>query len=116
MPSRAASTRSTSRAGRESLPREGPDVMRMRSRTKDAERAPLPDSAAADERLATVLVSARRVEPYRIDAARDGDTTGTLAEKLIRARVITDDELARTVAQHYAADEVDFRHTEPEPE
>jgi type IV pilus assembly protein PilB len=90
--------------------------MRMRSRTRDAERAPLPDSAAADEQLATVLVSARRVEPYRIDAARDGDTTGTLAEKLIRARVITDDELARTVAQHYAADEIDFRHTEPEPE
>ena len=61
----------------ESRPRErcrekGLTWLRMRSRTRDAERAHYRTSAAADERLATVLVSARRVEPYRIDAARDG--------------------------------------------
>src|SRR5919107_4190726 len=90
--------------------------MKLRARSKDADQASLPDSSAYDERLATLLVSTRRVEPYRIDSARDAGTSGTLAEKLIRAGVLTDEELATTLAEHYGADEIDFRSTEPEPE
>jgi type IV pilus assembly protein PilB len=87
--------------------------MKMRTRTKDAGPAPQQDSAGYDERLASLLVAARRVEPYRIDAVRDSGT-GSLAEKLVRSGLISDDELARTVADHYGVEQIDFRHTEPE--
>jgi len=90
--------------------------MKMRGRSKEAEPTSLPNSAAYDERLATLLVSTRRVEPHRVDAARDAGTAGTLAENLIRSGVLTDDELAKTLAEHYGAEEIDFRQTEPEPE
>ncbi len=68
-----------------------------------------------DERVATVLVSARRAEPYRIDAVRDSGA-GTLAEKLIQTGVITDEDLAHTLAEHYGVEQLDVRHTDPRPE
>jgi type IV pilus assembly protein PilB len=90
--------------------------MKIRARSRDTGPASTPDASAYDERLATLLVSLRRVEPHRIDGARDAGSAGTLAEKLISARVLTDDELAGTLAGHYGAEEIDFRVTEPEPE
>src|SRR4051794_17498302 len=92
--------------------------MKMRTRRRD--EGPLVSTLSgaelSDERLAGVLVSSRLVEPYQLDAARSAGGDGSLAEKLIGAGVVSDDELAPTVAQHYGVDEVDFRHTDPQPD
>src|SRR5689334_11436948 len=91
--------------------------MKMRSRRREEPlHSTLSSAEESDERLAGVLVAQRRVEPYRIDAARGAGGDGSLAEKLIRSGTITDEELARTLAQHYGVDEVDFRTTDPEPD
>src|SRR5688500_3723563 len=116
MRSRAACTRRPSRPGRDSPPREGPDAMKIRTRSAVAKPALLEAPDAYDERVATVLVSARKAEPYRIDAVRDSGGEGTLAERLIAAGVVTDEELASTLAEHYRVEVLDFRHTDPEPE
>jgi type IV pilus assembly protein PilB len=91
--------------------------MKIRSRTNPGVvPAPRTDSDQYDERVATVLVSARVLEPHRIDALRSSDGVGTLAEKLIAAGTITEVDLARTLAAHYGVDELDFRHTDPAPD
>jgi len=69
-----------------------------------------------DERVATVLVSSRNTEPHRIDAVRGAPGDGTLAERLIAAGVVTDEDLTRTLAEHYGVEVLDFRHTDPQPE
>ncbi|HEY0890252.1 MAG TPA: ATPase, T2SS/T4P/T4SS family [Nocardioides sp.] len=86
--------------------------MRMHGRHRD-EPAPAPRESY-DDRLTAALVRSRRLEPYQIDAVRHAAGDGTLAEKLIASGVIADDDLARTLAQHYGADEVDFRTAEPQ--
>jgi type IV pilus assembly protein PilB len=63
-----------------------------------------------------MLVTSRRLEPYQVDAARDGADGGSLAERLIASGTIGEDELAQTLAAHYGVDEVDFRHTDPAPD
>lgn len=89
-------------------------------RTRAAHRAEAPAAPATtsqpyDDRLAALLIAARRVAPYQLDAARTSGN-GTLAEKLIEAGVISDADLAHAVAAHYGVVEVDFRHTNPQPD
>src|SRR5688572_8459821 len=99
MRSRAASTRRTSRPARAS-PRQGePDAMKLRTRSTPELPAPRAAFDQYDERVATVLVSSRHVEPHRIDAVRGSDGDGTLAERLIAAGIVTDKDLARTLAE-----------------
>jgi type IV pilus assembly protein PilB len=90
--------------------------MKIRTRSTVDKPALRPSPEQYDERVATVLVSTRCVEPYRIDALRGSDGVGTLAEKLIAAGTITDDQLAHTLAAHYGVEELDFRQTDPAPE
>jgi type IV pilus assembly protein PilB len=90
--------------------------MKIRTRSAVAKPALLASPEQYDERVATALVSARRVEPHRIDAVRGAGGDGTLAERLIAVGVVTDEELASTLAEHYRAEVLDFRHTDPEPE
>ncbi|QIK77293.1 type II/IV secretion system protein [Nocardioides piscis] len=66
--------------------------------------------------MATILVTSRRVDPHRLDAVRSTCTQGTLASALIEAGVITDDELACAVAEHYGVEVLDFRSTAPQQE
>src|SRR4051794_4687797 len=88
----------------------------MRSRASvPAQRGPVAALDAYDERVATALVSARRAEPHRIDAVRDSGQEDTLAERLVTAGVVTEEDLARTLAEHYGVSLLDFRHTDPEP-
>ncbi|MBA2952730.1 pilus assembly protein PilB [Nocardioides sp. MAH-18] len=89
--------------------------MKLRSRSRDEQSASAsvgPD--AYDERLAEALVASRRLEPHQVDAARSIDAGGSLAEQLIGSGVMTDEDLAHTLAAHYGVDEVDFRHTDPD--
>src|SRR3954465_10942281 len=88
----------------------------MRSRGTPAKPALLEAPEAYDERVATALVSTRRAEPSRVDAVRGSGQAGTLVDRLVEAGVITEDDLARTLAEHYGVEELDFRHTDPEPE
>jgi type IV pilus assembly protein PilB len=90
--------------------------MKMRTRSTPGKPALHIAPGEYDERVATVLVSARRAEPHRIDALRGSGRDGTLAERLIGAGVVTDEELAHTLASHYGVEELDFRHTDPQPE
>ena len=90
--------------------------MKMRSRSTPDKPPPLAAPDGYDERVATVLVSSRRVEPHRIDAFRGAGDEGTLAATLVSAGVITDEDLARTLADHYGVEVLDFRHTDPQPE
>jgi type IV pilus assembly protein PilB len=90
--------------------------MKLRSRSTADKPALLDSPDQYDERVAIALVSAHRVEPYRIDAVRGSAGVGTLAERLIDAGTITDADLAQTLAKHYGVDELDFRHTDPAPE
>ena len=92
--------------------------MKMRTRHRSDEQTATSVSAgeAYDERLARVLITTRRLEPYQVDAAYSADGDGSLAEKLIRSGAIGDDELADTLAAHYRVDVVDFRSTDPQPD
>ncbi|MDZ5619759.1 GspE/PulE family protein [Nocardioides sp. HM23] len=90
--------------------------MKMRGRHKSESAVAVAPSDADDERLAGLLVAARLVEPYQIDAARAGQDSGTLAEKLITAGVVGDDAIARTLADHYECVLLDFRDVKPEAE
>ena len=90
--------------------------MKMRSRSTPDKPPPLATPGGYDERVATVLVSSRRVEPHRIDAVRGAGDEGTLAARLVSAGVITEEDLTRTLADHYGVEVLDFRHTDPQPE
>src|SRR6478672_7996980 len=88
----------------------------MRGRHHDDVAPVLSSAEAGDERLAGVLVTTRRLEPYQVDAARNGADGGTLAERLIAQGSLGEEELARILAAHYGVEEVDFRHTDPAPD
>lgn len=68
-----------------------------------------------DERLGRILVSAGRVQPYQLDAAREQDGP-SLGAKLIASGAITDEVLARTLSEHHGVPLVDFREQTPTPE
>lgn len=90
--------------------------MRLRGRhTKVAEPVAAVRTDDDDERLGRVLVGAGRIQPFHLDAARNaGD--GSLGERLVAAGAITEDALARTLAEHYGVGLADFRTITPEPE
>lgn len=89
--------------------------MRLKSRQAKFE-APLPAqrSNSDDERLGRILVSAGLVQPYQLDAVRDQD--GPLAAKLVTGGAISDEALARTLAEHHRVGLADFRNLDPDPE
>ena len=82
----------------------------------DVPTQPAFTDAGGDDRLALLLVTSRRLQPHQVDAARDGVGEGTFAEQLIRSGLVTDDELARTLAEHHGAERADFRTTDPHPD
>jgi type IV pilus assembly protein PilB len=90
--------------------------MKMRGRNKPRPVEAVVATESDDERLAGVLVSARLVEPYQLDAARAAHDTGTVAEKLVAAGTVGEEAIARTLADHYGSALLDFRDVEPEPE
>ncbi|GAB4008378.1 GspE/PulE family protein [Nocardioides ultimimeridianus] len=88
----------------------------MRFKGRHREEAPADESRAdADDRLARALVAARKLEPYQLDAVRNGPGVGTLAEKLIAAGTISDEDLAATLAAAHGCSLVDFRTSDPDP-
>ena len=88
--------------------------MKLRNRSTTDMPAPRAAFDEYDERVATVLVSSRNTEPHRIDAVRGSPGDGTLAERLIAAGVITDEDLTGTLAEHYGVEVLDFRYTDPQ--
>ncbi|TNM50218.1 type II/IV secretion system protein [Nocardioides albidus] len=88
--------------------------MRLRGKhSKVDEPVAVPRTDEDDERLGRILVAAGRVQPYQIDAVRD-QGGGSLAARLIASGAITDDALARTLAEHHEVPLADFRTTAPE--
>jgi type IV pilus assembly protein PilB len=90
--------------------------MKMRSRSIPGKPPPLDTSGGYDERVASILVSSRRVEPHRIDTLRDAGNEGALAATLVSAGVITEEDLTRALADHYGVEVLDFRNTDPQAE
>jgi type IV pilus assembly protein PilB len=90
--------------------------VKLRNRSTTDIPAPRRAFDEYDERVATVLVSSRNTEPHRIDAVRGSPGDGTLAERLIAAGVVADEDLTRTLAEHYGVAVLDFRYTDPQPE
>ncbi|UUW87252.1 GspE/PulE family protein [Pimelobacter simplex] len=66
-----------------------------------------------DERLGRILVGAGRVQPYQLDALRNQDGGGSLAARLTASGTITEDDLARTLADHHQVGLADFRLLTP---
>src|SRR4051812_43966046 len=90
--------------------------MKIRARHKAQVVEAVPATDADDERLAGVLVAARLVEPYQLDAVRAAHDIGTVAEKLVAAGTVGEEAIARTLADHYGCGLLNFRDVEPEPE
>src|SRR3954467_9074306 len=90
--------------------------MKIRARHKAQVVEAVAATDADDERLAGVLVAARLVEPYQIDAARAADDTGTIADKLVVAGTVGEEAIARTLADHYGSPPPPFRDVEPDPD
>lgn len=90
--------------------------MRLRGKHSKVE-APIlaPRTDEDDERLGRILVGAGRVQPYQLDAVRE-QGSGSLASRLIDAGHITDDALARALADHHQVALADFRALSPDPE
>lgn len=89
--------------------------MRLKGRTKEPPpAAPRPD--AFDERVARVLVHARRIEPYQLDALRTDDAEGGLVDRIMAGGLVSGEEIARLVAAHYGCEVLDFRDTDPDPD
>jgi type IV pilus assembly protein PilB len=86
-----------------------------RGKHRGDEPAPVSRTEEDDARLATVLVGARVVEPYQLDAARAVEDGGSLAERLIAAGMVTDEVMARTLGGHYGVAVSDFRTMDPDP-
>ncbi|CAM3252567.1 GspE/PulE family protein [Nocardioides dubius] len=87
-------------------------LARHRSEQAPVEAVPV----HADETLARVLITAGRLQPYQLDAAEATPGDESLAEKLVSTGTISADALARTLAEHYRAELVDFRTVTPEPD
>src|SRR4051794_14905124 len=90
--------------------------MKLRGRDKAQPVEAVAGTDADDERLAGVLVAARLVEPYQLDAARAARDIGTVAEKLVAAGTVGEEAIARTLADHYGCVLLDFRDVEPAPD
>ncbi|WP_082573119.1 MULTISPECIES: GspE/PulE family protein [unclassified Nocardioides] len=88
--------------------------MRLKGKHSKVEAPVLvPRSDEDDERLGRILVGAGRVQPYQLDAAR-AQEGGSLATKLVDGGHITDDVLARTLAEHHRVGLADFRDLAPD--
>jgi type IV pilus assembly protein PilB len=90
--------------------------MKMRGRHKAEPAKAVAATDADDERLAGVLIAAGLVQPYQVDGARTSQETGTVAEKLIAAGSVRDEDVARALASHYGCVVLDFRDLDPDPE
>ncbi|WP_182380181.1 GspE/PulE family protein [Nocardioides sp. WS12] len=91
--------------------------MRLKGKHSKVEAPVLvPRTDEDDERLGRILVSAGRVQPYQLDAVRAQDGGGSLANRLIDAGHITDETLARTLAEHHQVGVADFRDITPDAE
>ncbi|GAA4807686.1 GspE/PulE family protein [Nocardioides caeni] len=90
--------------------------MRLRGRHQKVE-APVvaAPTGGDDDRLGRVLVGAGRIQPFHLDAARNAGG-GSLGERLVATGAITEDVLARTLAEHYGVGLADFRSASPAPE
>lgn len=89
--------------------------MRLRGKhTKVEGPTATPRTDEDDDRLGLILVTAGSVQPYQLDAVREMD--GSLAAKLVASGAITDDALARTLADHHQVDVADFRRLSPSTE
>lgn len=89
--------------------------MRLRGKhTKVEGPTATPRTDEDDDRLGLILVTAGSVQPYQLDAVRELD--GSLAAKLVASGAITDDALARTLADHHQVDVADFRRLSPSTE
>lgn len=89
--------------------------MRLKGRhTKVEAPVAAPRTDEDDDRLGRILVGAGRIQPYQLDAVREQE--GALATKLIASGAITDDALARTLAEHHQVPMADFRTITPDPE
>lgn len=99
--------------------------MRLKGRHTRAETpVAVPRTDADDERLGRILVAAGRVQPYQLDAVRGDDGGGDdggggdggggdLGQRLVAAGAITDETLARTLAEHHGVALADFRDLTP---
>jgi type IV pilus assembly protein PilB len=86
--------------------------MRLKGRHSKAEVAvAVPRTAEDDDRLGRILVESGRVQPYQLDAVRDHD--GDLGQRLVASGALSDEVLARTVAEHHGVGIADFRDLEP---
>lgn len=86
--------------------------MRLRGKhTKIEGPTATPRTDEDDDRLGRILVTAGRVLPYQLDAVRE--QAGPLASKLVASGAITDDALARTLADHHQVAVADFRRLSP---
>ncbi|WGY00241.1 GspE/PulE family protein [Nocardioides sp. QY071] len=74
----------------------------------------VPRTDEDDERLGRILVAAGRVQPYQLDAVRDQD--GGLGERLVASGAISDEALARALAEHHGVGVADFRQLDPAAE
>ncbi|GAB3857962.1 GspE/PulE family protein [Nocardioides maradonensis] len=89
--------------------------MRFKGKKNDDQPVVRSSREEADDRLGRLLVTAGRVQPYQLDAARNGEGIGTLAQKLIASNVISDEDLTEAVAAASGRSVVDFRTTDPDP-
>lgn len=89
--------------------------MKFKGRHREPAAPSTPSTDAYDERIAHLLVSAGRIEPYQLDALRAGAPDSGLAAELMREGVVTDDVLTRLVAENFGCEVVDFRD-DPAPE
>ncbi|WP_084255527.1 GspE/PulE family protein [Nocardioides sp. J54] len=86
--------------------------MRLKGRHARTEApAAAPRTDEDDDRLGRILVKAGLVQPYQLDAVREQD--GPLAQKLISSGAVSDDALARTLAEHHGVPLADFRTLTP---
>ena len=87
--------------------------MKVRGRHRELPVEVVAATDADDEVLVAVLVAARLVEPYQLDAARAAHDTGSVAEKLVAAGTVGEEAIARTLADHYGCRLLDFRDVKP---
>ncbi|GAA3523202.1 GspE/PulE family protein [Nocardioides daeguensis] len=89
--------------------------MRLKGKhSKVEEPLAVPRTDEDDERLGRILVAAGRVQPYQLDAVRG--RSGALGRRLVESGAITDEVLARTLAEHHQVGVADFRTLEPTAE
>ncbi len=88
----------------------------MKFKARRSEEASQPRATDPyDERIAHLLVTAGRIEPYQLDALRAGAPESQLAAELMRSGIVTDDALTHLVAEHFGCEVIDFRE-DPDPE